>query len=129
MPVVLDNYGKQLLPGIITHEDTDNAINHMRWGTVGITQDFPDLLTCDRPLYLSHGVADERCFIALPLSPRFIFFATRKHATFDSVMAHGIEAVTKSLNELLVTQADKYVYGAHDRHLRFVENRLRRSEM
>ena len=128
VPVVLDNYGKLLLPGIITHEDIGNAIIHMRWWTVGITQDFPDMLTCDRPLYLSQGVADERCFIALPLSPRFIFVATRNPATFDNVMAHGIEAVTKSLNEILVTQADKYVYGAHDRHLRFVENRLRRSE-
>ena len=40
-------------------------------------------------------------------------------------MAQGVESVTKSLNEVLVSQAEKYVYAAHDQHLRFVENRLR----
>jgi hypothetical protein len=126
-PALLDNYGKQLLPGIITHQPSGNAIIRMTWWTVGVTQDFPDLVTSDRPVYMSHGVADERCFIALPLSPRFIFCATRDPATFDSVMGQGIEAVTESLNGLLVTQADKFVYGANDRHLRFVENRLARA--
>ena len=123
-PVILDNFGKQLLPDIITHQPTGDALIRMRWWTVGVTQAMPDLLTSDRPLYLSHGVADARCFIALPLSPRFIFFATRDEDTFHRVMAQGIAPVTKSLNELLVTQAQKYVYAAHDRHLRFVENRL-----
>lgn len=127
-PHILDNHGKQMLPGIITHQDTGDAIIRMRWWTVGITTDFPDLLTCDRPVYMSHGVADERCFIALPLSPRFIFVATRAQPTYDSVMSHGIKAVTKSLNELLVNQAATHVYGAHDRHLRFVQNRLAQSQ-
>ncbi|VVE33063.1 hypothetical protein PTE30175_03659 [Pandoraea terrae] len=125
-PQILGNYGKQLLPGIITHQETHDALIRMRWWTVGITEDFPDLLTGDRPVYLSHGVVDDRCFVAMPLSPKFIFFATRAQTAFDSVMSHGIKAVTKSLNNLIVSQADKYVYGAHDQHLRFVENRLAR---
>lgn len=124
-PVIIDNFGKQLLPGIISHQSTGDAIIRMRWWTVGIEQSTPDLLTSDRPVYMSHGVADERCFIALPLSPRFIFFATRDEAAFHRVMAQGVESVTKSLNEVLVSQAEKYVYAAHDQHLRFVENRLR----
>ena len=124
-PEILDNYGKQLLPGIITHQETGDTLIRMRWWTVGVTNNFPDLLTGDRPVYMSHGVLDDRCFIAVPLSPRFIFFATRAQSTFDSVMSHGIRAV-KSLNNLIVSQAEKNVYGAHNRHLRFVENRLAR---
>lgn len=37
----------------------------------------PDILTCDRPLYLSHGVNDPKCVIAIPSSPRAIFLASR----------------------------------------------------
>ncbi|MFM0558499.1 DUF4238 domain-containing protein, partial [Paraburkholderia sediminicola] len=122
-PQLLDNYGKQLLPGIITHKQTGDALIQMRWWTVGITDDSLDMLTGDRPVYMSHGIVDERCFIAVPLSPRLVFFATRAQNTFDSVMSNGIKALVKSLNDLIVTQADRYVYGAHDRHLRFVENR------
>lgn len=124
-PVVLDNFGKQLLPGIITHAATGDALIKMRWWTVGIDDATPDLLTSDRPLYMSHGVADPACFVALPIAPRFIFCATRDEAAFQRVMARGIVPVVKSLNELLVRQAEQYVYAAHRRHMRFVENRLR----
>lgn len=123
-PEILSNFGKQILPGIITHQPTGDAIIRMHWWTIGIADGFPDLLTCDRPVYMSHGLMDDRCFIALPLSPRFVFIATRSQSTFDRVMSRGIKVVTKLINESMVTQADKYVYGAHDRHLRFVENRL-----
>ena len=125
-PALLDNYGKQLLPGIITHSETGDVIIRMRWWTIGITDDFTDLLLGDRPVYMSHGVADERCFIAVPLSPRLVFFATRKQEVFDRVMSYGIKAVTKSLNNLYVMQADRQVYATSNRHLRFVENRLGR---
>lgn len=124
-PEKLSDFGKELLPGIIMHQPTSDAITRMRWWTIDIADGLPDLLTCDRPVYMSHGVMDEMCFIALPLSPRFVFIATRSQSTFDRVMSRGIKAVTKAINESMVTQAEKYVYGAHNRHLRFVENRLK----
>jgi hypothetical protein len=124
-PVVLDNFGKQLLPGIITHEATGDALIKMRWWTVGIDAPKLDLLTSDRPLYMSHGVADPACFVALPLAPGFIFCATRDESAFQRVMARGIVNVVKLLNEILVRQAEQYVYATHGRHFRFVENRLR----
>jgi hypothetical protein len=123
-PEIWSNFGKEILPDIIMHPPTVDAIIRMHWWTIGIEDGFPDLLTCDRPVYMSHGVMDERCFIALPLSPQFVFIATRTQSTFDRVMSPGIKAVTKLINETMVMQAEKYVYGAHDRHLRFVENRL-----
>ena len=124
-PFILDNYGKQLLPAIITHQDTGDAILRMRWWTISISDDIPDLLTCDRPVFMSHGVSDERCFIALPIAPRFAFIATRSQASFDQVMSRDIKAIAKSLNESLVSQAVNNVYGSTRQHLRFVQNRLR----
>ncbi|OHC64429.1 MAG: hypothetical protein A2040_02005 [Rhodocyclales bacterium GWA2_65_19] len=123
-PKILNNFGKQLLPGIITHPPIVDAIIRMHWWTIDIADSFPDLLTCDRPVYMSHGVMDDRCLIALPLSPRFVFIATRSQSTFERVMARGIKSIAELINESMVMQAEKYVYGAHDRHLHFVENRL-----
>ena len=124
-PAVISNYGKQILPGIITHRNSNNEIAQMRWWTVSITNGFPDLLTGDRPVFMSHGLMDERCVIALPMSPKFVFFATRSQVTFERLMSRGVKAVIKSINESIVCQAESSVYGAHDGHLRFVENRLK----
>ena len=124
-PGIFDDQGIRLLPDIVQHRPTLEAIVKMRWMTVGTAEGFPDLLTGDRPVYMSHGVNDERCFIVVPMSPKFMFFATRDPAMFDRVLALGIESVTKQVNGFMATQAAQSVYGANERHLRFVENRLR----
>jgi hypothetical protein len=124
-PALIANRGKQLLLGIITHEAIGEIIRHMKWQTVKILRDDLDFLTTYRPLYMAHGISDDRCFIAVPVSPRVVFLATRNPDTFNGVLACGIEAFAKSLNEILVGQADKYVYAAHDRYLPLVEIHLR----
>lgn len=124
-PEVLTNYGKQLLPAIVSHVPTMNAILKMRWTTLGIPSEDGDLLVSDRPVFRSHGIADERCIVAMPLSPRFLFVATLHQSTLDSVTALGPRKLARRLNELLAEQAEKNVYAAHDDHLRFVEKRLK----
>jgi hypothetical protein len=124
IPELITNRGKQFLPGIISHETIGEIVRHMKWQTVEILHDDLDFLTCDRPLHMSHGISDDRCFIAVPMSPRIVFLATRDADTFKSVLGGGIEAFAKSLNEVLVSQADKYVYAAHDRHSPLVEKLL-----
>jgi len=117
--------GESMLPGVIEHRGTLEIIMQMRWMTVGTADEFPDLLTSDRPVYMSHGVNDERCFIVVPMSPKFIFSATRDPKMFDRVLSLGIVSVTKQVNGFMATQAVLNVYGASARQLRFVENRLR----
>lgn len=124
-PAIFGDQGMRMLPGVIEHRPTLDAIIRMRWMTVGTAEGFPDLLTSDRPVYMSHGVNDDRCFIVVPMSPKFMFFATRDPAMFDKVLALGIVSVTKQVNGFMATQAAQSVYGANEHHLRFVENRLR----
>lgn len=119
------NYGKQILPGIVSHAPTRNAILRMRWATRGIAQEFPDLLLSDRPVYRSHGIVDDRCVIAVPLSPWLLFVATREQETRDKVMATPPRVLAMRLNALLVAQAEKNVYAAHDGHLPLVRKHLR----
>jgi hypothetical protein len=120
-PALIANYGKNLLPGIVTHQATGNEIIRMHWGVLGSSGANPDILTCDRPLYFSHGVNDPKCIIALPLSPRAIFLASRDQRSLDKLIAMESSALIRTVNETVVTQAARYVYGAHDRAITFVE--------
>jgi hypothetical protein len=125
-PTLIENYGKSILPGIVTHQAIGNEIIRMQWvvGSYGAT---PDILTCDQPLHLSHGVNEPKCVLALPLSPCAIFFASRQTSSLDKLMRMERSALIRAINETVVTQAARYVYGAHDRALGFVEHWLARA--
>jgi hypothetical protein len=127
-PALFSGAGKSFLPGIIDNPKTGNTILKMGWWTWTLDnkRHFPDLLTSDSPVFRSHGLQDEQCVIALPISSRRAFFATRNLATLNAVMAHGVARVAKEMNASMANQAQKYVFGFDDRHLRFVERRLRR---
>jgi hypothetical protein len=120
-PALIDNYGKSILPGIVTHQSTGNEIIRMHWGVLGGSGASPDILTCDRPLYFSHGINDPKCVIALPLSTRAIFLASRDQVSLDRLIAMENSALINAINQTIVTQAERNVYGAHDRALSFVE--------
>lgn len=124
-PAYLDNAAKNRLPGIIGDPETCDEIMNMLWVVVRIPAGCLDLLTCDFPVIMSPGVKDERCLIVVPLSPRLAFIANRSQKVIDIGLSN-IEAFVTFLNRNLVGQAEKYVYGAHDGHLQFVEERLSR---
>jgi hypothetical protein len=123
-PALIDNYGKAMLPALVTHQATGNEIIRMRWGVLESSGANPDILTCDRPLFLSHGVNDLKCLIALPLSPRALFLASRDQQRLDKLIAMESSTLIRAINETVVTQAARYVYGAHDRAVSFVEHWL-----
>ena len=123
-PALIDNYGKSMLPGIVTHQAMGNEIIRMHWGVLGSSGANPDILTCDRPLYLSHGVSDPRCVIALPLSPRALFLASRDQESLNKIIAMEGDSLIHATNETMVTQAVRYVYGAHAHALSLVERWL-----
>ncbi len=123
----LENSGKLLLPELAQSEKIGNAIIGMRWATLDFSASEVDLLTSDNPFVMTHGLGDQRCVVAFPLSPRIAFFATHDPAQEKRICGHTLEQIAKSLNQSVVGQAHRHVYGASASHLRFVENRLRRS--
>lgn len=89
-PALLGSFGKRALPGVITHQRTGDAIVQMKWCVVRLPPDAFDMLTCDRPVYMSHGVMDANCDIARPIAPRRVFFATRRPSLFEGTHAREI---------------------------------------
>lgn len=125
-PTLLEDFGKRRLPKLIEHPEIGNVIIKMRWWTMRFPNCRFDLLTCDNPVILTHALADERCVIALPLSPRAVFLAARKAETLQGIEAHGTDTIVRMINSSIVQRANRHVYGATKGHLRFVENRLKR---
>ena len=124
-PALFGGFGKTLIPELTNNEKIGTAIIQMKWWTVLVTHESLDLLTSDSPLHLTHGLGDEQCLVVLPLSPHVVFFATRHEARVQAIMSRKPQDVIASINESMVKQAQQYVYGRRDQHLRFVQNRLR----
>jgi len=123
----LDNGGKLILPDVVQHPVFAAAIMRMNWATLDVSTARHELLTSDQPLVTTHGLDDQRCIIAFPLSPRFAFVATSDREMERRLLSLTVNAIARAINESVVCQAERYVYGRTDAHLAFVEKRLRKS--
>ena len=65
-------------------------------------------------------------FVILPIAPRRIFIAARDQENLEKIQRLPHDVLVRRTNEIIASQAHKYVYGTNDGQLRFVENRLGR---
>ena len=110
---------------VMDSEHVGEVLNRMVWGAITIEyQQFP-MLTSDRPLIMTNGLADPRSHILLPISPNCVFVAASTQETMDQIVqrANDRTRFVRTINDLTARQARKYVYGPDDCQLRFVENR------
>lgn len=122
---LLENMGKLMLPTLIDNEKIGQAIFEMDWWVIDFSSGAVSLVTSDRPFVMTTPLKEERCVIALPIGPRHAFFAAR-HARLitRTLEKKGITGLAKALNESIVVQAARHVYGQDESHMRFVERRL-----
>ena len=80
--------GAILLQKSIDHPDLGNHINNMRWTVLKANSPKFTLLTSDRPVLITNGLAYEHSQLILPISPFQVFFATN-----TAHMEHYIEHV------------------------------------
>jgi Protein of unknown function (DUF4238) len=114
-----------LMQGIVDSESVGTLLNGMSWSVTTLKRQRFSLLTSDRPIIMTNGLAKEDGHIALPISPTTIFIAARKTETFQAIFAEiNKDGAEVRVNDLIVRQAVKYVYGVDDRQLRFVANRF-----
>jgi hypothetical protein len=63
-------------------------------------------------------------FIALPVSPRALFLASRTQAITRAIL--GQKNLVETINNVVVRQAQQYVYGTDCAQCVFVERRLQK---
>jgi hypothetical protein len=102
-------------------------VNHlmgMRWSIATFDNFKFELLTSDRPLVMTNGLANPDGHLALPVSPNRIFLACNSIEIERSIKAVPVNELLHVMNSRVVEQARKYVYGVDDSQLRFVKNRF-----
>jgi len=117
-----DNIGMMILPDIITDPKHTEIIADMHWWIEDVSGANVQLLTSDRPLWVSTGLMKPNCLLALPLSPTHIFFASRNRDLQAALHREGANRLARRCNESLATQAARFVYGKAE--AAFIDRRL-----
>jgi hypothetical protein len=114
-----------VLQRIMDSQLVGGGLNEMIWGVVRVFKSRYPLLTSDRPVVMSNGLARPEAHIVMPISPDRIFVAARKVETAREIDARGKRGeLVEELNDRIVRQARRFVYSCNDAQLRFVEKRL-----
>lgn len=114
-----------LMRMVMDNEVVGKSLNNLEWSVVTFNRPRYPLLTSDRPLIMTNGIFQQDGHIALPISPNTVFVAARTRETLEKIEVVTNRSGSETLiNDLVVRQAVKYVYGSDDRQLRFVANRL-----
>jgi hypothetical protein len=115
---------QEVLPGFLSPGLVVRELVAMQWRTKVLTAASHRMLTSDRPVIMTNGFAHHEGHVAIPLSPTTLFIATRNDETYSKINGMSDDLTVRAVNSKVCEQAIDYVYGADDRQLRFVANRL-----
>jgi hypothetical protein len=98
-----------------------DKIANMIWGVRKLKPLNLSFLTSDVPLLNQNGLAHADSFLILPLSPIEVLIATNNRKTMNDVLGRTDNRLVRLVNENIVHQANKYIFGLDDTHLRFIK--------
>jgi len=103
-------------------------LNQMHWSVVSFRNERHALLTSDRPIIMTNGMAKPDNHLAIPIGPRMLFIATNTVEMERTIRNIHPRQLMEQVNNRVTSQARKYVWGTDDTQLRFVQNRFGRME-
>jgi hypothetical protein len=115
---------QEVLPGFLAPGLVVRGIAAMQWRTKSVAAASHTMLTSDRPVIMTNGIAHAEGHLAIPISPTILFVATRNAETYGKISAMSDDLTVKAVNSKVSEQAVDYIYGVDSRQLSFVENRL-----
>ena len=120
-----------LLERVIDSLAVGTFLNAMHWSIITIDTALDgaasvSLVTSDRPVCMTNGIDRPGGYVVLPVGPTRVFLAATSQDVETVLRQDNAEALHARLNDIVVRQAVRYVYGTDDRQLRFVANRLRK---
>lgn len=118
----------QLTRSLIDHEGIGTRINNFLWFTRDTQNSDIELLTSDRPVLMSTLLSEPNAYIILPIGPRWLFVAVPDNYTASLLKQRPATQLVKEVNKQVVTHAVKYVYGANERQLPFIEKHFGKSQ-
>ena len=125
---VRDKDWADVLQHVIDSSNVGLFISNMRWSLVNVQNSGQRFLTSDRPVVTTNGANHPEGYIMLPISPTQLFVALNNIEMENRLRYTDSRSLVNQVNDLVAKQAQRFVYSADERQLRFVENRLGRSK-
>ncbi len=113
-----------LIQTMLNSEMIGNHFINMHWSTVRFDSAEGPLLTSDRPFVTSNGMLHALAHFIVPISPTQCFVAVNTAEALGQIKALSAEEFIFRMNDRMVSQARKFVYGLDDTHISFVSERL-----
>jgi hypothetical protein len=127
MPWELDDLAVRTLPDLVCSDKLNAGIWEGIWATRTLKPETRDLLIGDRPL-IYVGTMESGHLIAVPISPRRLFFKAPDKTTVENVFRESEKHFTKKLNTQTTFQAERYVYSTGSQHEPLIRKHLRRAK-
>lgn len=114
-----------LMSTIMQSEKVGNRLMSMRWHLGRFTGLKNSLLTSDRPIVMTNGIGQDDSHLVMPLTPSHVLCIAGTDVEAQKIIARSQGGeLARLMNDRIVRQARKYVFGRDDSQLRFVSNRL-----
>lgn len=114
----------RLLKNVMDLPNVGLHLNNMQWRVFTLENGRRDLLTADRPVFMSGGIHHPESYLSLPISPTKLFVAANDPRLLDKFAAMPASDITRNSNETVSLQARNYVFGTDDFQINFVRARL-----
>lgn len=99
---------------MITNHVALTGIMHLHWRVFDTSRVRRKLVTCDRPVVMTGGIARENGHIAIPISPDKLFVATMYPAFAEWLGRWPTGRLVRESNAAQIGQARKHVYAVED---------------
>ena len=114
----------QILLSLVDHAEVGGKINAMEWRVLRMPDHAPTLLTSDRPVIRTNGLAQKGGHLALPIGPKLLFLASHDPDFLQAILQEDQVKLAKESNRNVVESASRFVYGIDDKQRRFIQNRM-----
>lgn len=121
-PGLIENFGLSFFAKMGLDQNMQIKINSMSWCVIGFTAVNFELLLSDNPCIITPSILNHNCIIAVPISPKKAFFATKGTAT-HALRRQNLRDLARLLNESSVMNASRRIYSTNANQRRFIENR------
>lgn len=123
-PGLIENFGLSFFHELVDNAEIGTLLMNMRWWLWDLSDQPHDLLLADDPCIISSAIRDPNVMLALPISPRKLFAATRGDDVAGTLRRLPRRTIAMRVNESSANQARVRIYSRDGSPRRFVENRL-----
>lgn len=106
---------------LMDHAGTGHIINNMFWRVLDFSGCGVDLVTSDRPVWMTVSLLEPDALIVMPIGPTKLFVAANDLRDVKAIRAMNRRKYAKEVNKLMVQHAIKFVFGADEKLLPFVQ--------